>query len=129
MRLRFALFALGLFALLACIALFVHDGFVRPFLGDVLAVVWLYAALRAVFGWGRGLANGVALAVAFGLEIGQGLDLLHHLGLESFRVARVVLGATFDPLDLLAYVLGAASVELWARLGRRRALAEVDTDG
>lgn len=100
-----------LLATLLGIALFVRDGFVRPFLGDVLAASWLYVTGRAVFAkapaWTIALAT---LAIAWGLELLQYLEALRWLGLEDVRVARVILGATFDPLDLLAYVLGVASV-------------------
>ncbi|MDR1734124.1 MAG: hypothetical protein LBR73_04495 [Oscillospiraceae bacterium] len=45
-RLYFLLTVLVLFALLAVIALCFRDGFVRPYLGDVLVVVFIWALLR-----------------------------------------------------------------------------------
>jgi hypothetical protein len=45
-RPAYALAALIIFAIEVCIALFVHDGFIRPYVGDVLAVALVYAALR-----------------------------------------------------------------------------------
>ena len=48
MRWGYALAALVLFAVEVVIALFVRDAFVRPYLGDVLAVMLVYAVLRAV---------------------------------------------------------------------------------
>ena len=116
-RAGWALASVALFAVLVVIAVFVRDGFVRPFLGDVLAVVWLHASARAVV---RARALHVSLAVlalAFVIEFAQLAGALSLLGLESNRLARVVLGSTFDVLDLLAYVVG------WAvALGIERAL-------
>lgn len=48
---RWYALAFGLLLLLeALIAVFVHDRFVRPYLGDVLAAVLLYCLARAVGG-------------------------------------------------------------------------------
>lgn len=48
---RWYALAFGLLLLLeALIAVFVHDRFVRPYLGDVLVVVLLYCLARAVGG-------------------------------------------------------------------------------
>ena len=105
------------------IAAFVRDGFVRPFLGDVLAVVWLHLLGRAVFLRAPGWTAAGALAVAYLVELGQWFGLVDVLGLGGSRVARVVLGATFDPLDLLAYTLGAASAWAGEAAVRRRAVA------
>ena len=99
-----------LLALLVLIALYVRDGFVRPFLGDVLAVIWVHLCIRAVSNTHHFIAASGALAVAFTLEFAQYFRLLEILGLQDVRPARVILGATFDPLDLLAYCIGAALI-------------------
>jgi hypothetical protein len=105
---------------LICIALWAHDGFVRPFLGDVLAVIWLYAALMSFIN--LSVKQGITLAWtgAVTLEFAQYAGLINLLGLQDFKPARIILGATFDPLDLLAYTLGAACVcGVEYTLGRR----------
>lgn len=100
--------ALVVFVVEVAIALFVHDGFVRPYLGDSLAVVLVYLALRAVAPIGVAAAAASAFAVACLVELGQWAGLLDALGLRGSAVARVVLGTGFDPRDLLAYAAGAA---------------------
>ncbi len=97
-----------LFAVEVIIALFVHDRFVRPYLGDVLAVVLVYCGLRALFALGPWPAAGIAFAVAAAIEFGQWFGLLDLLGLRGNAVARVVLGTGFDWKDFLAYGAGAA---------------------
>mgnify|MGYP000327236397 CR=1 FL=1 len=109
--------AVGLFLVEVCIALFVDDGFVRPYLGDVLAVMLVYASLRAVLS--LSIIGGVvaSLAIAFAIEFSQLVGVLDLLGLEGITVARVVLGTAFEWLELVAYVAGAAVVVLveWFR--------------
>jgi len=92
------------------IAAFVHDAFIRPYLGDSLAVVLVYLALRATTPLGIGWSAVTALAIACAIEVGQGIGLVGILGLEDYRVARVVLGTGFDPRDFLAYAGGGAAV-------------------
>ena len=109
-----------MFAIEVVIALWVHDDWIRPHGGDVLAVVLVYCGLRAVTRIG---ATGGAVA-AFGIgclvEIAQGLDLLHRLGLKADSLSGTVLGSTFDWSDILAYGAGALAVLLVERLRRAR---------
>ena len=99
-----------LFLIEAGIALWVRDRFVRPYLGDVLAVVLVYLGLRAVTTLRVLPAALVALAVGVLVELGQAVDLLGHLGLTENRVASVVLGSAFSTGDLLCYAAGALLV-------------------
>jgi len=92
------------------IALFVHDAIIRPYIGDFLAVVFVYCLLRSC------LASGVvplvllALSIAYALEIGQYFHVLAHLGLQHARVARIVLGTAFSWGDMLLYTVGGAAI-------------------
>lgn len=93
-----------------------RDRFVRPYLGDVLAVILVYAGLRAVLGVSVGQAVAAALVIAFAVELGQLIGILDMLGLRGNAVARVVLGAGFEVKDLIAYLAGAGIVLLAERL-------------
>jgi hypothetical protein len=104
------------------IALFVRDGFVRPHLGDALAVALVYCALSAALDLRPLHAAAFAFAVAAAIEFGQYLQVLRMVGLERNVVARTVLGSGFDPLDFLAYLTGAIGV-LAIETARRRAEA------
>ncbi|ANU08067.1 DUF2809 domain-containing protein [Paraurantiacibacter namhicola] len=103
----YALAAGLLFAIEAYIALYVRDAFVRPVLGDVLAVMLVYCGFLAVFSARRITAAIVALLVAFAIEAMQYLRVLDLLGLQDNRIAQIVLGTTFSWGDMLAYVIGA----------------------
>ena len=76
----------------------------------MLAVVLVYLVLRAATPLRTLAATLLAVGVAFAIEFGQLFDLLHRLGLAHFRIARVVLGSSFDVADLLAYVVGGAAI-------------------
>lgn len=110
-----------LFIIEALIALFVRDGFVRGYLGDVLVVALVYAALRAMTRMSVALALAVTLGVALAVEIGQALGVLRMLGLADNRVAAVVFGGVFDVLDIAAYLAGGALVVIAEMSFRRRA--------
>ena len=103
----YALAAAALFAVEVFIALFVRDAFVRPVLGDVLAVMLVYCGLLSIIRLPRVLAACLAFLVGVMVEIAQYLDVLTLLGLKSNPVARVVLGTTFSWGDIVAYAVGA----------------------
>lgn len=108
----YALAAVLIFAIEVVIALFVRDAFVRPYLGDVLAVILVFVAIRAVFPVGSGPAAAIALSVAVIIELGQLVGILDILGLAHHQWLRIVLGTGFDLRDLLAYAAGAL-IAVW----------------
>jgi hypothetical protein len=95
-----------LLAVEVAIALFVRDRFVRPYLGDVLAVILVYCGLRAVLPLRPAGAAIAAFAIGAVIEFGQGIHVLDLLGVTN-PVIRVVLGTGFEWLDFLAYAAGA----------------------
>lgn len=102
---------------------------VRGALGDVIAVVWLAFLIQAMWirwPWRRCLA--ITAAIAVGLEAMQGLGWVL---VDAPRVVRVILGATYDPHDFIAYAVGlviAWSVGVWA-ISRRGAVSVHDKNG
>ncbi len=120
-RRQYALAAVALFLIEVAIALFVHDDWVRPYLGDVLVVILMYATLRALqprWPWRR-VAVGVLL-VAFVVEGLQYLRWLHWLGWQQQPLLRVMLGTYFAWADVWCYIAGIALVaaaEWWKRRG------------
>lgn len=106
LRRRYALLFLLLLAVEIFIALFVHDRFIRPYLGDVLVVAVLYAFLRILFPAGLPWLPAAVTLLAMGVEIGQAFGLVELLGLGHIRFFRILLGTTFDWADLLCYLTG-----------------------
>jgi len=109
-RPSYALATIAVLGIEIAIARFVHDDFVRPYLGDSLAVVAVYLALRAVTPFRVMAAVTIAFAFACAIELGQFFHLVDLLGLGTNRVARIILGTTFGLTDFVAYAGGAAGV-------------------
>jgi hypothetical protein len=97
-----------LLAVLIFIALFVRDNFIRPIGGDVLVVIWLYYLFASVLFMPKKLLICVVLFIAYLVELGQLLQLNIWLGIEPSSTLSLILGATFDWRDLIAYTAGAA---------------------
>lgn len=125
MRIRFGHLAAAaiLFAVEVMIALFVRDGFVRPYLGDVLATAMVYFAVRGATPLGRAGSAVAAMGLGLVIELGQALHVLDHLGLGGVRWARVVFGGVFDLKDLACYAAGVGLAVLLDRRWRGEAFA------
>ena len=87
------------------IALFVHDNFIRPYIGDVLVTLLLCSFLRIFFPRGIALLPFCVFLFATAVEIAQYFDFVALLGLKS-RFLSVLLGRTFSWADILCYAVG-----------------------
>jgi len=102
---------LSLFLLESCIALFVRDGFIRPFLGDVIVVWLVFAFVRAFVAGGENWHIAVGVFVfAVLVEAGQYFDVVSLLNLQESSLAQVVIGSVFDWKDILAYGVGTMGI-------------------
>lgn len=105
-RLLYTFLFSGLLAVEVCIALFVHDAFIRPYVGDMLVTLLLCCLCRVVFPTKiRSLPLWVFLFASC-VEIGQYFDLVDLLGLADNRFLSVLLGRTFSWMDLVCYAVG-----------------------
>jgi hypothetical protein len=97
---------LTLLATEIAIALFVHDDFIRPFVGDFLVVILLYCMIRS---FTKLTVETVAMAVlifSFLIETLQYFQIVNLLGLQDVTPARIIIGTTFSWSDICAYALG-----------------------
>ena len=88
------------------IGAFVHDDFVRPFVGDVLVTALLCTMGRIVLPRWRWLPLGVLLFAA-AVELSQLIELDRILGVEGTAIGTAI-GSTFDIADLICYAVGCA---------------------
>ena len=95
-----------LLIILIVIAIYVKDEFIRPFVGDVLVVFWVYLLLKSFLNVSSFELAHYTLLFAFAVEISQFYNLVNILGLEHIKLAKIIMGATFDWFDLLAYLVG-----------------------
>ena len=106
-RLEYAFATAILFGIELAIALFLNDPLIRPHVGDALAVILVYLALRTILPWKPLPAALTALGVAFAIELGQLFHIRDLLGLPDSKLVRFTLGGVFDAKDLVFYTAGA----------------------
>lgn len=92
-------------------------GWIRSFAGDVVAVIFVYAVFRIVVDGNRFMLATVAFLVGVFVEFGQFLAKLYDVQIAN-RALRIILGATPDWLDVLAYGIGALIVVAYLELRR-----------
>ena len=99
-------YLIAFFVLLAieiCIALFVRDRFVRPYVGDILVTVLLCCLAKAAVPKVSPALPVFLFAAA--VEGAQWLGLVEKLGLQGTAIG-IILGATFDWKDIACYGIG-----------------------
>lgn len=102
--------ALLIFIIEVLIALYVHDQIVRPYIGDVLVVILIYCFIKAFLNT-KALPTAIfVLLFAFFIETLQYLNIVEKLGLEKSKIARTVIGTSYEWVDLVAYVAGSIIV-------------------
>lgn len=87
------------------IAIFIKGGFIRHYIGDVLATAMLYAFGRAIF---KVTPINLAICVfviSLFIEALQYLKILEILGVKS-SILRIIFGGTFDFTDIICYLAG-----------------------
>lgn len=115
----YILATLLVFTVELCIAIWASPGFIRGFLGDVLAVIFLYTLLRTITAWGLESSALISIVFAFSLEFFQLWNGFTHKG-PRYLWLETLLGTTFDPWDLLAYLIGFCCIYLLENYASRR---------
>ena len=113
-RLAFLAVAVLILAVEIYIAVCVKGGFVRHYAGDVLAVILLYAFVRAIFSVTPSNLALKIFAFAVALELAQYFGAVQILGIES-KILKVMIGGTFDLTDLLCYAVGCVLVGIYEK--------------
>ena len=111
-RVMYALMFITLFCVEVCIALFVHDDFVRPYIGDVLVTVLLYCLCRIAVPKGVPALPAYVFLFAALVEAAQYIDVVKLLGWEDNAILSTLIGRTFSWADILCY--GVGCVAFWA---------------
>ena len=101
------------------IALFVHDHFVRPYIGDALVVIVLYFFVRIFVPAGCPFLPLAIFAFASLVEALQYFRLVELLGVQDNVFLRVLIGSTFDWKDILCYGAGCVLLAVGEHLNGR----------
>lgn len=108
LRIIYALITLGILIAEVLIALYVDDGFVRPYLGDVLVTMLLCSFLRIFFPKNAAALPLFVFLFALVVEIAQYFDYVKLLGFENNRFLSVLMGRSFSVWDIDCYAIGCA---------------------
>lgn len=104
---RYFVLFLIVFVIEILIALFVHDRIIRPYFGDVLAVVWVFLLVMSFTNLKPVTVTVVSLAFACLAEYAQYIHLVNILGIQHNKLLCIVLGTGFEWLDIGMYLCGA----------------------
>ena len=95
-----------LFIIEVLIALYAHDQFIRPVVGDVIVVILIYAFIKAFVNTPVVKTAIAVLLFSYAVEFSQYLQLVKILGLSESKLANIVMGNYFSWVDMLAYTIG-----------------------
>ncbi len=102
------------------IGIYVHDNFIRPYVGDILVVILLYFFVRIFILRGIKFMPLYIFAFATMTEILQYFKLVDLLGLGNNTFFRVLLGSVFDIKDIACYGIGCLLLMGYEKLGEQR---------
>jgi Protein of unknown function (DUF2809) len=95
-----------LFALEIIIAKYIHDDFIRPYIGDLLVVVLIYCFLKSFLNV-HYLKMAIAVLIfSYCIEALQFIKLVNIVGLQNYKWARIIIGTSFSWIDMLMYTIG-----------------------
>lgn len=88
------------------IAMFINDSIIRPFVGDILIVILIYTFLKIFINKNIKYLSVYIFLFACLVEVSQYFNLVSILHLQQFKIARIILGSTFDIKDIICYAIG-----------------------
>lgn len=92
------------------IATYLKTGFIRHTFGDYLCVILLYCFIKSFISGRHFKIAVIVLAIAFTVEFLQLTSYLQLFNLHNNSLAKLILGSTFQFLDLAAYTLGIITI-------------------
>ena len=107
---RYFVLAILILIIEILIAIFVHDGFIRPYIGDLLVVIFIYCFLKSFVSLSTSKAALYVLLFSYFVEALQYFRIVQHLGFQRNNLARIIIGTSFDWKDILMYTIGIVTV-------------------
>ena len=105
-RYQFFLLFISIFIIEVLIAKYLHDPFIRPFVGDVLVVILIYSFFSIFLNCSTSKLAFAVFIFTCSIEILQWFHLVKLLHLENNKIMKIALGSVFDIKDILAYFAG-----------------------
>ena len=104
------------------IAIFIKGGFIRHYIGDVLATAMLYAFGRAIFKVAPIILAIFVFVISLFIEALQYLKILEILAVKS-SILRIIFGGTFDWADIICYLAGCILAYMFENLYMQKSKA------
>lgn len=127
-RLFYAIVFFILLFIEVLIALFVHDRFVRPYVGDIIVVVVVYCFVRIVIPEHFRLMPLWVFLFAVCVEMLQYFRIVEVLGVENNAFLRTLIGTSFAWEDILCYAVGCVVPAAWEWYLYKRHKRRFETD-
>ena len=105
-RIIYAVVTLILLMAEVLIALYVHDDFIRPYVGDILVVIVIYTFIRIIVPEKCRLLPLYIFIFATGVELLQLANITEILGVEDNQFLKTLIGSVFDIKDIVCYAVG-----------------------
>jgi Protein of unknown function (DUF2809) len=102
--------AILIFVVEVSIALFMHDAFIRPYVGDYLVVFLIYYTVSSFIETHPWKIAVFTLLFAYMVEWLQYFKFVERVGLGENALARTVIGVGFEWKDMVAYTLGVMTI-------------------
>lgn len=119
-RILYAVATLFLLLIEVIIALYVHDDFIRPYVGDVLVVIVIYTFIRIIVPEKCKLIPLFLFVFAAGVEMLQLANIVEILGVADNKFLKILIGSVFDIKDIVCYAVGCVILCMyeWVRVRR-----------
>ena len=119
-RILYAVATLLLLLIEVMIALYVHDDFIRPYVGDVLVVIVIYTFIRIIVPEKYKLIPLFLFIFAAGVELLQLANIVEILGVADNKFLKILIGSVFDIKDIVCYAVGCVILCMyeWVRVRR-----------
>jgi len=98
--------ALIIFIIEVIIALYIKDQIIRPFVGDILVVIFIFYFIKAFINTKAINIAIFTLIFSFAVEILQYFNFVELIGLGQNKAARIIIGTSFSWIDLICYFIG-----------------------
>ena len=119
-RILYAVATLFLLLVEVIIALYVHDDFIRPYVGDMLVVIVIYTFIRIIVPEKCKLIPLMIFIFAAGVELLQLANIVEILGVADNKFLKTLIGSVFDIKDIVCYAVGCVILCMyeWVRVRR-----------
>ena len=119
-RILYAVASLFLLLIEVIIALYVHDDFIRPYVGDVLVVIVIYTFIRIIVPEKCKLIPLLIFLFAAGVELLQLANIVEILGVADNKFLKILIGSVFDIKDIVCYAVGCVILCMYEWIRERK---------